>query len=192
MVGLPEIIIILALLVALILFKVMKSGADAAKKKNSTVAQTINWEAIADAELQSYLPHHKIKAIRRYREITNVGLKEAKQAIDYVLANPDAKRDAKSVGVVDTDGAGIRDLIASGKLDEAVQVYAAFMGVDKFTAEKAIEEMQREDDATINLSSEIHDLLAENRKIQAIKRYRETMGVSLKEAKNAVEEMERR
>lgn len=99
----------------------------------------MSWYALQDDELQSYLPNQKISAIKRYRELTGVGLKEAKETIEYIIANPDAK--GKLPVYSDTGGAGVQDLIAEGRLDEAIDVYAKFMGVDKFTAREAIEAM---------------------------------------------------
>ena len=96
---------------------------------------------------------------------------------------------------MDTEGAGVRDLLAEGRIDEAVKVYAAFMGVDEFTARAAVEQMQREDSAVGRLSDEnmdeIRAALQEGNKIVAIKLYREYSGLGLKEAKDIIDQMER-
>lgn len=102
----------------------------------------VDWDVIADAELQSYLPDYKINAIKRYRELTGLGLKEAKEAIEYVLAHPEERE--KSHKLIDTDAGGVRDLIAEGRIDEAIKLYASFMGIDEYSARDAIHEMQRE------------------------------------------------
>jgi ribosomal protein L7/L12 len=201
--GLAELVIMGAVMVAIFIFLGMFLGA---KRNTQTAAveplfkskldSEIDWDAIADPELQSYLqPNTKIQAIKRYRDLTDAGLKEAKDAIEYVMENPDGMKKGKSSGVVDTDAAGVRDLIAEGRIDEAVKVYAAFMGVDEFTARNAIEKMQREDGAETRLSTESMDevrtLLDAGNKIEAIKAYREMTGLGLKEAKDEVERMER-
>ncbi|MAU09475.1 MAG: hypothetical protein CL607_06615 [Anaerolineaceae bacterium] len=108
----------------------------------------IDDEALDDDELQSYLPDQKIAAIKRYRELTGVGLAEAKRAIEAVIADPDAAKNKRKRALHrlsdDAQGAGVRDLIAEGKLDEAAEVYAQFMGVDTYTARAAIADMAEE------------------------------------------------
>lgn len=122
------------------------SGHVLEKPKFGQMDGGFDWDALQDDELQSYLPDNKINAIKRYRELTDLGLKEAKDAIDYIVANPDAIHKSKSAAsrLVDTEGAGIRDLIAEGRFDEATDVYAAFMGVDLFSARNAIRAMAHE------------------------------------------------
>lgn len=108
----------------------------------------INDEALDDDELQSYLPGQKIAAIKRYRELTGVGLKDAKEAIEAVIADPDAAKNKRKRALHrlsdDAQGAGVRDLIAEGRLDEAAEVYAQFMGVDAYTARAAIADIAEE------------------------------------------------
>ena len=200
--GLAELVILGALVIAafiligivrVAMFQAQTSAVEPAFKAKPS---DIDWNALADDELQSHLPHMKINAIKRYRELTGAGLKEAKDAVDYAMANPDQlAQKGKAGGVVDTDGAGVRDLIAEGRIDEAVKVYAAFMGVDEFTARDAIAQMQHEDSATERLSDEgmeqVRIALNGGNKIEAIKMYRELTGLGLKEAKDAVEKMER-
>jgi ribosomal protein L7/L12 len=193
--GIIEIIIILAVLV--IIFAVARNFRSSSGQAAFVEAFQIDWDAIADEELQSYLPHLKIAAIRRYRELTHTGLKEAKEAVEYALAHPDKGKKGKfdAGRVVDTDGAGVRDLIAEGRIDEAVDVYAAFMGVDEYTARDAIEQMQRDDAAEKRLSDEgmdeVRTLVEAGNKIEAIKRYRELTNLGLKEAKDEIDRMER-
>lgn len=160
----------------------------------SDVSKHIDWSAINDAELQSYLPDKKINAIKRYRELTGAGLNEAKVAIEYVIAHPDAKKRKHGLSA-NTDGAGIKDLLLEGRIEEAVEVYSAFMGVDEFTARDAIADLERELSAEANLSDSVdmntlHDLLAEGKKIEAIKHYKEQTGANLVTAKRAIEDME--
>jgi hypothetical protein len=40
--------------------------------------------------------------------------------------------------------AGIRDLVEEGRLDEAVEVYRKFAGVDEYTARDAVEQIRRD------------------------------------------------
>jgi ribosomal protein L7/L12 len=164
-------------------------------RSSENIAGLVDWNAIADEELQSYLPHNKINAIKRYRILTDVVLKEAKEAVEYAIAHPEGMEKAKFLGkVVDTEAAGVRDLILEGRIDEAIEVYAAFMGVDEYSSRDAIEAMQAEIDAEIRLRDDdldpVYDLLEQGKKIEAIKQYRELTGTGLKDAKDAVEDME--
>jgi ribosomal protein L7/L12 len=202
--GLAELMILGGLIIAaFILIGVVRAfmfqAQTAAVEPNfkaKTKPNGIDWNALADAELQSHLPQMKINAIKRYRELTGAGLKESMEAVEYAMAHPEqVGQKGKSPVVVDTEGAGVRDLIAEGRIDEAVKVYAAFMGVDEFTARTAIEPMQREDAAVGRLSAEnmdeIRAALQEGNKIVAIKLYRQYSGLGLKEAKDIVDQMER-
>jgi ribosomal protein L7/L12 len=203
--GLAELTILGALIIgAFILIGVVRAFMFQAQTsavepnfKAKTKPIDIDWNALADAELQSHLPHMKINAIKRYRELTGAGLKESMEAVEYAMAHPEQMgQKGKSGGtVVDTEGAGVRDLIAEGRIDEAVKVYAAFMGVDEFTARAAVAQMQREDSAVGRLSDEnmdeIRAALQDGNKIVAIKLYREYSGLGLKEAKDIVDQMER-
>ena len=81
------------------------------------------------------------------------------------------------------------------RIDEAIQVYSAFMGVDEFTARDAINDLEHELMAEANLSEivdmdTIHDLLLEGKKIEAVKHYREQTGTDLASAKRAIDELE--
>ena len=82
------------------------------------------------------------------KEGAGVGLAEAKRAIEAVIAEPDRAKHKRMHALHrlsdDAQGAGVRDLIAEGKLDEAAAVYAQFMGVDAYTARAAIEDMAQE------------------------------------------------
>ncbi|MEO1286296.1 MAG: ribosomal protein L7/L12, partial [Chloroflexota bacterium] len=121
-------VIILAALVAisLLIFFVGITAGNQAQATN----YDIDWSVLNDEEFQSYLPHKKINAIKRYRELTGLGLKEAKQAVEYIIAHPEQKK-VKSGLAANTGGAGVRDLLLDNRFEEAVDVYAAFMGVDE-------------------------------------------------------------
>lgn len=148
-------IVISAVIVAIVLFIFFAfAGASSNSTPPENIAEAVDWNAIADAKLQSYLPNKKINAIKRYREITGRGLKEAKEAVEYAMAHPEAgKKSRSSRQVIDTDGAGVRDLIADGRIEEAIDIYATFMGIDEYSARDAINEMQRE----MNLDDVAHD-----------------------------------
>lgn len=100
----------------------------------------IDWDAINDDLLQAEIAKgNKIGAIKRYRQLTNLGLKEAKDAIDYAMLHPDERGDKKKKAAYDAQDAGIRDLIADGRMNEAIEIYQKFAGVDLYTARDAVE-----------------------------------------------------
>ncbi len=107
----------------------------------------IDWEAINTEAVQSALEvGNKIQAIKKYRQLTGQGLKESKDAIDYAALHPEERfeKTKKKKATADTQDAGIRDLILEGRMDEAVEVYQKFAGVDAYTAKDAVDEIARE------------------------------------------------
>ncbi|MEO1162381.1 MAG: hypothetical protein AAFV98_01235 [Chloroflexota bacterium] len=154
----------------------------------------IDWDALRDEELQSYLPARKIEAIKRYRELSGLGLRDSKFAIDYIVEHPERLK-KRSVSQVEDAGAGVRDLVEEGRYEEAEKVYAAFMGVDVFTAKEAIVGIRRDINAEQSLrddtetSEGIHELLSAGRKIEAIKLYMVEADVDLATAKRAIDEL---
>ncbi len=103
-----------------------------------------------DEAVQSALQRGmKIEAVKRIREKHAIGLKEAKDALDHYLAQTNiGLREApapkkKAPDLIPTDQ-GIRRLVDQGRIDEAIDAYRLFTGVDSFTARDAIEEIQRE------------------------------------------------
>lgn len=100
-------------------------------------------EAINSPEIQTALANgRKVDAIKYYRKLTNAGLKEAKDAIELYLADPDVVREKKKKPAYDSQDAGVRDLIAEGRLDEAAEIYQKFAGVDEYTARDAIADLE--------------------------------------------------
>lgn len=119
-----------------------RSSSNAALPKQPV---EIDWEALGDEALQAALAKgSKIEAIKRYRQLTDVGLKEAKDAVEYALLHPDERGDKKKKAAYDTADAGIRDLIQEGRMDEAIEIYQKFAGVDAYTARDAVNEIARD------------------------------------------------
>lgn len=87
------------------------------------------------------------------------------------------------------DDAGIRDLIASQQYDQAVEIYAAFTGVDTFTAKQAVEDIAR----TMRLS-QVHDSVLQRLeagdKAGAVEAYQDITGADLAEALAYVDSLE--
>lgn len=197
MIGMSEMIII-AIVVAIVIAVMMISASRRAGGAFRVLDDVeIDPLATGDPEFQDYLERNrKIEAIKRYRELTGLGLKEAKDAVEYLMAYPDAPVKKRRAPDTTPEPAGLRDMVAEGKVEEAIDVYVKFAGVDYYTAKDAVEAIQRSlqgDDsgAAENLDARVSRLMADGRKIEAIKIYREATGLGLKEAKDAVEDIDR-
>jgi ribosomal protein L7/L12 len=105
----------------------------------------IDWSVVSDSEIQAFLQaNKKIEAIKVYRQRTGVGLREAKDAIDYATLHPDEAQEKKKAPEPELTDGGVRDLIAEGRLSEAVETYRTFTGMDEYSARDAIERIQNE------------------------------------------------
>jgi hypothetical protein len=101
--------------------------------------------ALADSVVQAALDRgNKIEAIKRVRQLTGLGLKEAKDLVEAYQRNPASVVEKKKRPVNDLSADGVRDLIEEGKLDEAVDLYRRFAGVDQYTAQDAVEKLRKE------------------------------------------------
>lgn len=60
-----------------------------------------------------------------------------------VVASSESDKKKRQKPSVDT-AAGIRDLLNEGRKDEAIELYAKFAGVDQYTAQDAVEAIERE------------------------------------------------
>jgi ribosomal protein L7/L12 len=138
-------VVIVGLLVAVNYVLVTRQEQREGKMPSWTPEQ-IDWDAIADEQLQEALTRgNKIEAIKRYRELTGAGLKEAKDAVEYGEKNPELAHDKKKAPRPELDDApGVRDLLDEGRDDEAVDLYRRFAGVDEYTARAAIERIKQE------------------------------------------------
>lgn len=193
-------LVLLALIIIAIAWVIKQNLQSASALIGSKMVEyiTTRQAALMDDRVQRHLPHNKLEAIKAYRQLTGVGLKEAKDTIEYYLAHPDKVNEKKGAAAPAFSDAGIRDLLAEGKFEEAVDAYKTFAGVDYFTAREAVETIQRkmetgeatesEDDY---VRGEMARLVASGNKMQAIKLYRETTGLGLKESKDAIDALER-
>jgi len=205
MFGALECIVIGAVVVGgLLIWNYVAVSRQEARERVTGIASKppeIDWSAISDPEIQDFIARdQKINAIKRYRELTGVGLKEAKDAIEFAEVHPEAAVGKKKKAAYDAPDAGIRDLVKEGEIERAVEVYRVFAGVDEYTARDAIREIEREirledDDGSAQDTrldnARIQELLRQGNKIEAIKVYREMTGLGLKEAKDAVDAIER-
>jgi ribosomal protein L7/L12 len=147
---------------------------------------------------------NKIQAIKRVRELSGMGLKEAK---DYVEALPNAPALASLGPTPQTPISGqaadeeVRRLLAAGNKIQAIKRVRELTGmglkeakdyVEALPNAPALASMSTAPQAPIGSSqieAEARRLLAAGNKIEAIKRVRELTGMGLKEAKDYVDSL---
>lgn len=82
----------------------------------------------------------KIQAIKLYREITGVGLKEAKEAVEAMQSQPvSAQPSLKHLSEPDLEP--VRTLMVLGKKIDAIKLYRELTGVGLKEAKDAVEAM---------------------------------------------------
>jgi ribosomal protein L7/L12 len=142
-----------------------------------------------------------IEAIKEYRLLTNVGLKEAKDAVEALMrgetlraASQPAEQPAAS-----SQEKQILELMSQNQEIQAIKLYRAWTNAGLKEAKDAVEAMARGESVEIPapatptpmdsaaLDDQIRDLLAKGQKIEAIKMYRLATNLGLKEAKDYVE-----
>lgn len=87
-----------------------------------------------------------IGAIKQYRELTGLGLKEAKDAVEAMAAGrpvPTPGASAKTPGLDPAADPEIHRLVATGELIEAIKRYRTLTGAGLKEAKEAIEGMAR-------------------------------------------------
>lgn len=105
----------------------------------------------------------------------------------YMLGQRIGRGKVKSkLGEIPSD-AGIRDLLLEGRMQEAITTYRNFTGVDEFTAQKMVKQIQREMRLSSQVRDEVATLLQSGKKAAAIESYQTATGASLAEALEYVE-----
>jgi hypothetical protein len=102
--------------------------------------------ALHDQALKYYVESgNMLHAIETYQMLTGASVKEARNAVFYMA------RLAKAKGrlTVSDAGAGIRDLLAEGRIDEAIKAYRVYNGVDEFTARDAVVDLMQHKDTDL-------------------------------------------
>lgn len=143
----------------------------------------------------------KIEAIKRYRELTGVGLKDAKDAVE-AMERGDAVPVASAPSPV--SAANVQALLREGKKLEAIKLYREQSGLGLKEAKDAVDAMElggqvappplHTPKRTITSEMAVDDAelrghVTGGRIIEAIKRYRELTGLGLKESKDAIESL---
>jgi ribosomal protein L7/L12 len=141
---------------------------------------------------------NKIAAIKRVRELTGLGLKEAKDYVEswqQTGAAPDL-----TVSGDAPPAAGLEEvhrLMLQGQKIQAIKVYRELTGVGLKEAKDYVDALESGSPlAAANPAprssgdlAEVHALAVRGQKIEAIKLYRELTGVGLKEAKDYVDSL---
>lgn len=141
----------------------------------------------------------KIEAIKRYRELTQVGLKEAKDAVEAMeRGEPVPVSGGPAPAAV---GSSVQDLLRDGRKLEAIKLYRAQTGLGLKEAKDAVEAMELGNPLPLSSpkrtitsemavdDAELRGHVTGGRLIEAIKRYRELTGLGLKESKDAIESL---
>ena len=144
---------------------------------------------------------NKIEAIKRVRQRTGLGLKEAKDFVEALAAGEGGSLPVVSApampGTDEQELAEIRALAARGNKIEAIKRVRQRTGLGLKEAKDFVEALPAAGPATLPASIqrsapdlvEVHALALAGNKIEAIKRYRELTGVGLKEAKDYVDSL---
>lgn len=153
---------------------------------------------------------NKLEAIKRYREASGVGLKEAKDAVEALgrgepLLAP-ARLSWNAQALPNDLEAEVRALTLDGNKLAAITRYRAATGASLLEAKNAVEAVEHgqalprlgalpndELPPTVmtSLEEQVANLLRQDRKLDAIKIYRAATNLGLAEAKAAVEAIER-
>lgn len=158
---------------------------------------------------------NKIEAIKLYRQLTGLGLKEAKDAVEKIAAGEVVSvsqtvtqpRTGSGSGEVSQALRGeIRRALQAGRKIEAIKLVREQTGLGLKEAKDAVEAIEAaldpadpepavvlhtpQDRDGMLVLAEVRNLVAAGDKLGAIKRFREHFAVGLQEAKDAVEAIE--
>lgn len=147
--------------------------------------------ALVESELAA---RRKIGAIKAYRDLTGVGLAEAKAVVEAMAAgSPPPANESPSVSSSDE----LSKALAAGNKIEAIRIYREMAGVSLKEAKDAVDAMPVPSPTVVGIPSgsnpvdieRIRSIAQGGNLIEAIKEYRAATGLGLKEAKEAVEAM---
>ena len=141
---------------------------------------------------------NKIAAIKRVRELTGLGLKEAKDYVEgwqQTGAAPDLTLSIDAPPAADLQE--IHRLTLQGQKIQAIKLYRELTGVGLKEAKDYVDALESgSQPAAANPAptasgdlAEVHALARQGQKIQAIKLYRELTGAGLKDAKDYIDRL---
>ncbi len=134
----------------------------------------------------------KIDAIKRFREQTGAGLKEAKDAVEAIEQGRPSALPGKPDEGFESELTG---MLQAGRKIDAIKRFRELTGAGLKEAKDAIEAIEQGRPSALpgkpdeGFESELTGMLQAGRKIDAIKRFRELTGAGLKEAKDAIERL---
>ena len=130
-----NLIIIATFIVVAILFTVYRLRGDRAPRTAPTSATPAS-----RADVMRLIADEKfIEAIKQYRQITGLGLSEAKQAVDRMrLSNTWEAPPTAAAGAIDDE---VLALVRANKLLDAVKLYQSKHGVDLTAAKQAVDKL---------------------------------------------------
>ena len=140
-------LIIAGLVIGAVIGIVVLKVVFAAKNSGSVVSSDTPSAPRAPARMEDvpelYRQGRKIEAIKIYRELTGVGLAEAKSAVERMEAGQSVVPPAQPVLNLDQDGAlrEIRTLMQAGEKIQAIKKYREVFGVGLAEAKDAVERL---------------------------------------------------
>lgn len=135
-------VIIMVVMMFVVFWVIIRNSPESAQHISESA---IDWDAALDERVQAFIDQDKtLYAIALYRGLTDVSEKTAREVIEFVAENPDFVKAKKRKGFYDSPNAGLRDLVEAGQIDEAVDTYRKFAGVDEYTARAAVQELEQQ------------------------------------------------
>jgi ribosomal protein L7/L12 len=212
------VVVVLVVAAALWLRRLGRGSASGSLHLQPSNQPSVRLDPAAEQALRELLARgNKIEAIKRVRELTGMGLKEAKDYVESLPAlSPTATTAAPTSSIesgathlpLESVGADpeVHALLAAGNKIQAIKRVRELTGLGLKEAKDYVEALplgQPVPFATTTPTaptqyidpqgdSELHTWLAKGNKIEAIKRVRELTGMGLKEAKDYVESLEGR
>jgi ribosomal protein L7/L12 len=200
------------LIVAAILRRSWGGSLDRVPAPTDVLPQGVRYHSVADvpaenlAEIRALLVQgNKIQAIKQLRELTGLGLKEAKDAVEGMDAGSYETTPASSQpSSSQFSGQAleeIRSLVEHGNKIGAIKRVRELTGLGLKEAKDYVDSIPRHGSppslpsASVNQPTsqaslaEVHALAMQGQKIQAIKLYRELTGLGLKEAKDYIDSL---
>lgn len=173
-------------------FQQETAGLDESILKDHMLAYHLDWDAIRDQKLLTYLYVKKVNAVVRYQNLAHVDYEQARDAIEYLLAHPELLPEIpqkRRPPLPEADDERIRQFIAEGRLTQAASSYAALVDVDQFTAQQVVERMERDQYIENIKDTNVERLLLDDDEPKAIHILREKYGLTHIEAVHAIDAM---
>lgn len=159
---------------------------------DQTLAYHLDWDAIRDQKLLTYLYVKKVNAVVRYQTLAGVDYEQACSAIEYLLAHPDLLPEIpqkRRPPLPDADDERLQRLIADGDLSSAISLYARLVDVDQFTAQQVVERMERQQYVENIFDEDVQHLLLADNEADAVDILRKRYGLTQNEAIHAIDTM---